>query len=658
MACFVGAVLLTCSGSSSDEARAEPQPLPPRLPALNSVAPSSVIPTSVSPIVETALGIPRVSPPHSDDGVAVPQPLAPSEAARIAGIFRLQAHGAIAAAERETALLDTGSALDQAMLGHILADRYLGRFTKPDAEQLRDWLARWPSLADAGDIRGLLRQRSRSAGREATTSDDAAGATLARPKAAADVADADESPPNLDRSAELDQSVWTAARQRGGRGIRRLLANADGLSPRYRSQLLGEAGRILFTLGDNAAAYELASRGVSVCTRAKPSENCSVAAAAGMSAGLAAWRMGRLDLARPMFEAAWQARLTTTGQRAGAALWAARGALRAGNSAAQMAWLARAAQESGTFYGLLARRMLQLSRDAGQGAGSGQDTLSLADVDSVAATAAGAQALALLQVGQRTRAEAELRQLWPQMQAAPALTRAVMLVADHTQLYDLAAQLNDIIRDAESQGAPDHGVAGQSRRTAWFRIPDLRPEGGFRIDPALVFGLARTESNFDNASVSSVGASGIMQLMPETASFIVDGSADGRSHVAVSERRLRQMLADPSRNLALGQRYVVYLAGHSLVNGSLLHLLASYNCGPHKVAQWITSMADLNDPLLFMEAIPIDETRNYVARVLTYTWQYAARLRLPTPSLDELADGAWPQYHPLPAHYEAPAPLH
>ena len=52
------------------------------------------------------------------------------------------------------------------------------------------------------------------------------------------------------------------------------------------------------------------------------------------------------------------------------------------------------------------------------------------------------------------------------------------------------------------------------------------------------------------------------------------------------------------------------------------------------------------DPLLFIETIPIDETRAYVTRVLTHTWLYAAQMRLPAPSLEALASGAWPRFTP------------
>lgn len=62
------------------------------------------------------------------------------------------------------------------------------------------------------------------------------------------------------------------------------------------------------------------------------------------------------------------------------------------------------------------------------------------------------------------------------------------------------------------------------------------------------------------------------------------------------------------------------------------------------MSRWSATIRDHGDPLLFIEAIPIDETRAFVPRVLAHTWLYAARLRLPAPSLDDLAAGSWPRY--------------
>ena len=97
-------------------------------------------------------------------------------------------------------------------------------------------------------------------------------------------------------------------------------------------------------------------------------------------------------------------------------------------------------------------------------------------------------------------------------------------------------------------------------------------------------------------------------------------------------------------NLRLGQRYLNFLAATDAVGGDKIRLLASYNSGPTAMARWRAAIRDQGDPLLFIEAIPIDETRAFVPRVLAHTWLYAENLRLPAPSLDELAAGIWPRY--------------
>ena len=94
------------------------------------------------------------------------------------------------------------------------------------------------------------------------------------------------------------------------------------------------------------------------------------------------------------------------------------------------------------------------------------------------------------------------------------LRQAVLLVAQQAGFGGLAAQLNDIIEAKE----------GIPRQQLSFAVPRLHPDGGFRLSPALIYGLTRAESNFDPKAVSPAGAFGLMQLRPETAASIA-GSA-------------------------------------------------------------------------------------------------------------------------------------
>ena len=318
-----------------------------------------------------------------------------------------------------------------------------------------------------------------------------------------------------------------------------------------------------------------------------------------------------------MCEAASRAPLIAPGQRAGAAYWAARATLVTRGDHGP--WMYRAAKDARTFYGLLARRAL--GQPIRAETAFEQDTLAEADIDAVLAADRGLRAFALLQVDQPARAAAELRQLFTETRDQPGFGRSILLVARAAGLADLASQLGAVMQPAS--------VHLPSAR--------LRPTGGFRLDPALVYALTRLESNFDATAVSPAGARGLMQVMPVTAKFVMAGTG------------MAPQLHDPAANLDVGQRYLVHLTGLETVGSDLIRLLASYNAGPGNFAHWLDSMQPENDPLLFIESLPGEETRAYVPRALAYSWLYAAQLGLPSSSLDELSAGLWPQV-PFSAH--------
>jgi hypothetical protein len=69
----------------------------------------------------------------------------------------------------------------------------------------------------------------------------------------------------------------------------------------------------------------------------------------------------------------------------------------------------------------------------------------------------------------------------------------------------------------------------------------------------------------------------------------------------------------------------------------------AYNAGPGMLAKWRAADAT-SDPLLFIESLPKDETRNFVQRIMANIWIYQQRFGQPTPSLDHVAAGGWPIY--------------
>jgi soluble lytic murein transglycosylase len=136
------------------------------------------------------------------------------------------------------------------------------------------------------------------------------------------------------------------------------------------------------------------------------------------------------------------------------------------------------------------------------------------------------------------------------------------------------------------------------------------------IDPFLMAGLVRQESEFDPQARSSTGARGLSQIMPATGQDLAR-----RMNLSYSVARLNQ----PDYNLQLGTYYVNWLLKQW--NGNVEATLASYNAGMARVRPWI-AWGNFREPAEFIETIPITQTREYVQAVqrnaATYREIYAA----------------------------------
>jgi soluble lytic murein transglycosylase len=126
------------------------------------------------------------------------------------------------------------------------------------------------------------------------------------------------------------------------------------------------------------------------------------------------------------------------------------------------------------------------------------------------------------------------------------------------------------------------------------------------LDPYFILSIARQESTFRPNLTSRSGASGVMQLMPATAKWMADVDPNIEPvHVA--------NLESPVNSLRLGAWYLQRMVERS--NGNLIDAAASYNGGPGNRDKWRAKYRNL-DLDAFVEAIPIDETRDYVQKVL------------------------------------------
>ena len=139
------------------------------------------------------------------------------------------------------------------------------------------------------------------------------------------------------------------------------------------------------------------------------------------------------------------------------------------------------------------------------------------------------------------------------------------------------------------------------------------------IDPAWVYGLIRQESRFMIGARSSVGATGLMQVMPATARDIA-------KRLGMDSSELYTM----SGNIRMGTWYMSSVRKQF---ADEVLATAGYNAGPGRARRW-----QANTPLegaIYAETIPFDETRTYVKNVMANTTYYANLFGEPRTTLTE-----------------------
>lgn len=135
----------------------------------------------------------------------------------------------------------------------------------------------------------------------------------------------------------------------------------------------------------------------------------------------------------------------------------------------------------------------------------------------------------------------------------------------------------------------------------------------FGLSPSLIWGIMRTESFFKPQVKSSVGALGLMQVMPLTASKMAE-------IMEMSSFKVPQLL-EPETNVRIGAKYLQRLS--KMFDGHLPLVAAGYNAGPHRVHSWMKNFGNL--PMdEFIEHIPFSQTRGYAKKVVRSSFVYAS----------------------------------
>ncbi|MBO5939370.1 MAG: lytic transglycosylase domain-containing protein [Clostridia bacterium] len=126
----------------------------------------------------------------------------------------------------------------------------------------------------------------------------------------------------------------------------------------------------------------------------------------------------------------------------------------------------------------------------------------------------------------------------------------------------------------------------------------------YDVPEHLIFSVIKVESDFDPYARSSVGAVGLMQMMPSTFEWLT-----GEEHLNENLSALR--LTDPEVSIRYGTYYLRYLY---LKFGNWDTVLAAYNGGEGNVAKWLDD-PEYSDGQGNLTYIPFEETRNYVKKV-------------------------------------------
>ncbi|MFK4522085.1 soluble lytic murein transglycosylase [Bradyrhizobium japonicum] len=287
----------------------------------------------------------------------------------------------------------------------------------------------------------------------------------------------------------------------------------------------------------------------------------------------------------------------TTLARAG--YWQGRAAEAAGRQQEARNAYARAAEQSTSYYGQLARAKLGLPQIElnSQPRGRGAERLEI------------------------VRAAHLLYELDEREMAIPVLAdmgengdpEALAGLGELTQRYNDARGMLLLGKAALNRGLPFDFYAYPVNG-----IPQFTPIGP-EVERSIVYAIARQESAFNPSVVSPAQAYGLMQVTPDAARYVC------KRHGATYD--LGRLKNDSVYNATLGSAELGGLLED--YRGSYIMTFAAYNAGRGSVKKWVDRYGDPRDPKVdavdWVELIPFSETRNYVQRIMENLQVYRAR---------------------------------
>ncbi len=130
----------------------------------------------------------------------------------------------------------------------------------------------------------------------------------------------------------------------------------------------------------------------------------------------------------------------------------------------------------------------------------------------------------------------------------------------------------------------------------------------YNLDKHLVYSVIKVESNFKEVAISNKGAVGLMQIMPETGTWI----SQKMGLIGYTD----DMLVDTETNIKMGCFYLSDLSEE--FHGDVNLMLAAYNGGRGNVKNWLSN-PEYSDDGRNLSNIPFKETSNYLTKInITY----------------------------------------
>lgn len=213
--------------------------------------------------------------------------------------------------------------------------------------------------------------------------------------------------------------------------------------------------------------------------------------------------------------------------------------------------------------------------------------------------------------------------------------RGIEKPADYVTLAEYAKDrllIHRMINTSERSGA--ELVAIEQRYPMPLAPLVKRVSDAQSIPAAWIYGIIRQESRFIPAASSSVGAQGLMQVMPSTAVWLAQ-----RLGIAGYSP---QALTDLEMNLVLGTAYLHML--YTDLDQSFVLATAAYNAGPARARVWRMALDEPLESAVFIETIPFYETRGYVKNVLSNMQTYSMRTSAPIKSFTDFLGRVHPGY--------------